>query len=242
MKKLLFVVIGLIGLFLLYDLITGAITYNKTYKSIQYGSDKSKDSLYLEAKDMTGIGILEILDTKDNIVKKLKKHNAKYRHKFNGSTAHFGDEYISWNNTLPHLSYNGDCYEVSYIVDADMCIDFELRFYRDSLYEIKTKWIIGKGADFLKSAFLSKYGEGYGEKREYKLDELVTREDVTWENAKIKADYSYFKKENVAFEESFRVSLKDSLFYQRKASSEAAELHAKQRAEDEKKQKQYDKI
>jgi lipoprotein len=244
MKKVLFAVVCLL-------VICGC----KQQKHIIAEQEKgrSKDSLYLEAKDMRGIGIINIFDTKSEIIRKLKKHNAKYRHKFENYNNYigfgkFGENSVLWSHTLPHKdSYENDNNsKLSYIVDEDKCIDLKLKFHRDTLYEMIAYMF--DGADFLKSAFLLKYGNGDGSDLEHEFSDgsYMKQNNRFWENNNIKAVYHYYfssgGKEKPYFDCSFSIFIKDSTFYTRMSDFNNEKLRAKQLAEEEKRKEQYNKI
>lgn len=244
MKKLLFVVTCLLVFW-------GCLPETERVK---YGEGKSIDSLYLEAKDMRGIGIINIFDTKSEIIRKLEKHNAKYRYKFDNLVKHaiFGNDGVYWSSTLPHEGLGGDknnC-KLSYIVDENKCIDLELRFHRDTLFEIVSN--NSNSIDFLKSAFVSKYGDGRGYYYSIRRESIGGKyiggehdQKRIWENDKIKAEYrdnfeSNEKKISVYYH--FSIATKDDAFLIRRRDYINEELRAKQLAEEEKKKEQYDKI
>lgn len=181
----------------------------------------SNNPLYSEAKDMNGIGLLNIFDTQTQIKEKLNKHNESYKYKFDSyrfiKKAYFGDNLVLWDNTLPRLvdnprlvdKFGHNLYELSYIIDEDKCIDLDLLFHKDSVYQISSS---GDDADFLKSAFIFKYGNGYDRKE---MEGGFVEKTKTWENAKIKANYSivYSGRDTVC--RYFSISTKDSLFIKR---------------------------
>lgn len=246
MKKLLFAVVSLVVL-------CGCLPKTEIEKG-RYGEGKSIDSLYLEAKDMQGIGIINIFDTKSEIIRNLKKHNSKYRYKFDNFIQHaeFGDDGVYWNFTLPHEGLYGDKnkLKLSYIVDENKCIDLELMFHRDTLFEIVSN--NSNSIDFLRAAFKSKYGDGCGYyyciRRNNSRGEYIGSKNNTeqiWENDKIKAEYWYsFESDNgeLSLHNKFSIKTKDDAFLTRRRNYINEESQTKQRAEDKKKQEQYDKI
>lgn len=228
----------------------------KTYE--EYGNGKCLDSLYMEARDLRGIGIINIYDTKADIVNKLKKHNSKFKHKFDNfyKEAKFDRESIFQNEISISKKCNEDnVYNLCYIVDNDTFVYLELYFYRDTLYmiDLDRSW---KGKNhIIYSAFETKYGEGCGYHYYYRNFD-ITGEPSTWgietyrvwQNDRVKAKYEYVlhcsKRDsgNPYCSHKFDIKVNDSTFLQRVNNYKQSKLDNERRKEEEKRQSQIYKL
>lgn len=153
---------------------------NESYKSPL----RSESELFKEAAGLKGLSEFVICETTTIDLKTVNK-------KINEDT-----RYLIYANEFKLDEKKSSCpdirvYEISEYYIGDIKISYlELRFYRDTLFQIDS-W----ASDDIKKAFNLKYGEGI---RNYKYSRIFPNkksekmdvfEDITWQNEKIKAHY-----------------------------------------------------